>query len=99
MLDQCAGSLGVEAFTADDGSIYDSPVRLKIPELVAALRQKAAELNQALLNALDALAVEQSEHASAVVKVAELEANAPCALCKEVAALRAQSSWASRNGL
>jgi hypothetical protein len=42
-----------------------------------ALRQKVAELDQALLNALDALAVEQSEHASTVVKVAELEAKVP----------------------
>jgi len=35
LLDQCASHLGREAYTADDGTVMDDPVRLKIPELVA----------------------------------------------------------------
>ena len=34
LLDQCAAHLGQEAYTADDGSVWEEPVRLKIPELV-----------------------------------------------------------------
>lgn len=41
LLDKCAGHFGVEAYTADDGTVFDSPVRLKIPDLVAAERQRA----------------------------------------------------------
>ena len=37
LLDQCAQALGPEAFTADDGSRSESPIRLKIPELVRKL--------------------------------------------------------------
>jgi hypothetical protein len=36
LLDQIAGTLGPEAYTADDGSIHDSPVRAKLPELIEA---------------------------------------------------------------
>lgn len=36
LIDQVAVSLGRDAYTADDGSIYDEPVRAKVPELVAA---------------------------------------------------------------
>lgn len=37
LLDQCAQVLGPEAYTADDGSVQQDPVRLKIPELVQKL--------------------------------------------------------------
>ena len=37
LLDECAKHLGVAVYTSDDGSVQDSPLRLKIPELVAAL--------------------------------------------------------------
>jgi hypothetical protein len=37
LVDECAKHLGQEAYTADDGTVYDSPVRLKVPELVAKL--------------------------------------------------------------
>ena len=37
LLDECAKWLGPEAYTADDGSIHTSPIRLKIPELVEKL--------------------------------------------------------------
>ena len=37
LLDRCAESLGPAVYTSDDGSIQDSPLRLKIPELVAQL--------------------------------------------------------------
>lgn len=40
LLDECAKHLGIEAYTADDGVIHDTPIRLKIPELVAALARK-----------------------------------------------------------
>ena len=42
ILDRCAANLGPLAplaFVADDGSITDAPLRLKIPELVALLAQ------------------------------------------------------------
>ena len=35
LLDQCAAHLGQEAYTADDGTVWEEPVWLKIPELVA----------------------------------------------------------------
>lgn len=34
LLDDCAESLGPDAFISDDGSVQDSPIRLKIPHLV-----------------------------------------------------------------
>ena len=34
LLDECAEAIGPMAYTADDGSVYDEPVRLKIPEIV-----------------------------------------------------------------
>ena len=37
LLDECAQHLGRKAYTADDGTVGDSPIRLRIPELVAAL--------------------------------------------------------------
>jgi len=45
LLDDCARHLGVEAFTADDGSIMEEPVRLKIPELVQKLVLKKRKLS------------------------------------------------------
>lgn len=37
LLDECAKHLGQEVFISDDGSVQDSPLRAKIPELVAKL--------------------------------------------------------------
>jgi len=44
LLDKCAAHIGVEAYTSDDGSVQDEPVRLKVPELVAALVSANVEL-------------------------------------------------------
>lgn len=41
LLDECAKHLGAAAYTADDGTVMDEPLRLKIPELVAALAGNA----------------------------------------------------------
>lgn len=40
LLDEVANILGADAFVSDDGSVQDSPVRAKIPELVAKLRNE-----------------------------------------------------------
>lgn len=40
LLDQCAEHLKPEVFVCDSGDISDSPLRAKIPELVAALKDK-----------------------------------------------------------
>lgn len=37
LLDRCASHLGIEAFRCDDGNVSESPLRLKIPELVGQL--------------------------------------------------------------
>lgn len=37
LLDECAKHLGPAAYTADDGTVMDTPLRLKVPELVAQL--------------------------------------------------------------
>lgn len=37
LLDECAKHLGPDAYTSDDGTVMDEPLRLKVPELVAAL--------------------------------------------------------------
>lgn len=37
LVDKCAEHLGPEAYTADDGTVMDGPVRLKVPELVEQL--------------------------------------------------------------
>lgn len=34
LLDECAQHLGKEVYTSDDGSVQDSPLRLRVPELV-----------------------------------------------------------------
>ena len=43
LLDQIATHLGPKAFTADDGSVHDTPVRAKLPELVNELVIKDRE--------------------------------------------------------
>lgn len=37
LLDECAQVLGPDAYTADDGTVMQEPVRLKIPPLVQKL--------------------------------------------------------------
>ncbi len=37
LLDEIAVEIGPDAYTADDGTVYDTPVRAKIPELVRAM--------------------------------------------------------------
>lgn len=38
LIDECCDAIGVEAYTADDGSVYkDEPVRAKLPDLVRKL--------------------------------------------------------------
>ncbi len=44
LLDQIAGHLGKKVFISDDGSIQDSPIRLKIPELVSRLEAENKDL-------------------------------------------------------
>ena len=41
LLDKVGKYLGSEVFVSDDGSIQDSPIRLKIPELVSKLKERA----------------------------------------------------------
>ena len=41
LLDECARHLGESAYIADDGTVMDEPLRLKIPELVSALATAA----------------------------------------------------------
>lgn len=57
LIDKCAEHLGLDAFTADDGSIHDSPMRLKVPELVA---ERIASLASARRD-LDALTKQSAE--------------------------------------
>jgi hypothetical protein len=40
LLDQIANLLGPEAFTADDGGLHNSPIRAKLPEMIAKLVRK-----------------------------------------------------------
>ena len=42
LLDECAKLLGVAAYTSNDGTAQDEPLRLKVPELVAALQKQLA---------------------------------------------------------
>jgi hypothetical protein len=47
LLDECANNLGVlkeEAYKSDDGFTHDSPIRLKIPELVRQLAETVVDL-------------------------------------------------------
>ena len=41
LLDECAKHLGPEVRVADDGSVMEGPLRLKIPEMVRKLAEKA----------------------------------------------------------
>lgn len=43
LLEQIASHLGPEVFVRDDGSVQDSPLMLKIPELVAALVTRSTD--------------------------------------------------------
>ena len=43
LLEQIASHLGPEVFVSDDGSVQDSPLMLKIPELVAVLVTRSTE--------------------------------------------------------
>lgn len=40
LLDECAKHLGPRAFTADDGTVMEDPIRLRVPELVAEMMQR-----------------------------------------------------------
>lgn len=44
LLDRAAIYLGDDVFACDDGSVSDSPLRAKIPELVSALASRASDL-------------------------------------------------------
>lgn len=48
LLDEVAQHLGSDVFVADDGSVMDEPVRLKIPELVAAMAEREARMMSVL---------------------------------------------------
>jgi hypothetical protein len=43
LLDEIAKNFGHEAYTSDDGSVQDSPLRAKMPELVAALQKEVED--------------------------------------------------------
>lgn len=43
LLEQVAAHLGPDVFISDDGSVQDSPLMLKIPELVAAIANKPVQ--------------------------------------------------------
>jgi len=45
LLDKVAVHLGPEVYVADDGSVMEDPVRLKIPELVGKLREETVQEN------------------------------------------------------
>lgn len=40
LVDKCAEHIGPEAYKSDDGSVHESPVRVKVPELVEALAKR-----------------------------------------------------------
>lgn len=46
LLDQAAAHLGPDVYVQDDGGICDSPLRAKIPELVAAMAARVAEFTE-----------------------------------------------------
>jgi hypothetical protein len=41
LLDECAKHLGEAVYIADDGTMMDEPLRLKVPELVGAMRRES----------------------------------------------------------
>lgn len=46
LLDRVASTLGREAFTDDVGAVHDSPIRLKVPELVARIAEQERKAAQ-----------------------------------------------------
>lgn len=40
LIEEAAKLLGVEMYTADDGTIYDSPLALKLPEVIKKLLER-----------------------------------------------------------
>lgn len=52
LLDRCAAHLGPEVYVSDDGSVQDSPLRLKMPELIERLT-KEREADTARLDWLE----------------------------------------------
>lgn len=48
LVDECAKHVGGEVFVADDGSVSEDPIRLKVPELVAKQAGELAELRAEL---------------------------------------------------
>lgn len=46
LLEQVASHLGPDVFVSDDGSIQDSPLMLKVPDLVLSLKKRVAELEK-----------------------------------------------------
>lgn len=59
LLDRCSRAIGKEAFTADDGSVSDTPVRAKVAELVEQMCLDAAghkdALDRAVKEGMDAV--------------------------------------------
>ena len=55
LLDKCASSLGDAVFISDDGSVQDSPLRLKIPELVESQAKQNAAMREALGKIADSI--------------------------------------------
>ena len=48
LLDEISKNFGVESFTSDDGSIQDSPLRAKMPELVVKLSASLKRLREGI---------------------------------------------------
>lgn len=44
LLDSCAYHLGPDVYVSDDGSVQDSPLRLKIPEMVGEMSRALSAL-------------------------------------------------------
>jgi hypothetical protein len=83
LIDRCARALGQEAFTADDGSVNDSPIRLKVPELVENLVQGRSAYT--MVGVGEAHYVYGKSEAigavrAAVERVKELEAKTQCCM-------------------
>lgn len=62
LLDKVAAHLGPDVFVSDDGSVQDSPVRLKIPALVERLAGEVKYLNRHI----------QEEHVAAWTRIQEV---------------------------
>ena len=55
LVDECAKHLGEDVFVADDGSVSEEPLRLKVPDLVAKQAAEIAELRAELESLRNAL--------------------------------------------